>query len=381
MKTIWTIGKHSLKLLVNDRLAFIWMLLMPCFYIFIFGNVFRYDSDRSNAKAYLGIINNDRGILGEQFMNKLQSENISIDTLDSEPENPPTRYLTIPDSFTTTLLNKQEIKLVLKKRPDSDIEAEVTAEMGLTKAAYRLLADMTELSISDKEISTGNIKELDNREPLVKFTPSWSGKHKIIPSGYNFQVPANIVMFTLLITFIYAGSYLMEEKISGALRRIRIAPVSFYQLFLGKLLGVTFIALVQISLLLLVGRFAFGVYYGDSLFSLILLVFTFAVAVGSMGLCLGFVVKEEEKLIAISIILALSMSALSGCWWPAEVMPAWMQHAASVLPSGMAIRAFHHLISFGHGFESIWPYLLGLTGTAILFSLLFAVVLGRFVKD
>jgi len=381
MRNIWTIGKQSLRLLVNDRLAFIWMLLMPCFYIFIFGNVFRYQSDRSNAKAYLGIINQDKGILGQQFINKLQSENISIDTLDGEPEDPPTRYLTIPDSFTTTLLSGEKIKLVLKKRPDSDIEAEVTAEMGLTKAAYRLLADMTELSINNKEISVNNIEELDNREPLVNFTPSWSGKHKIIPSGYNHQVPANIVMFTLLITFIYAGSYLMEEKISGALRRIRIAPVSFYQLFLGKLMGVTFIALVQIFLLLIVGRFAFGVYYGDSLFSLILLVFTFAVAVGSMGLCLGFIVKEEEKLIAISIILALTMAALGGCWWPAEIMPAWMQHTASVLPSGMAISAFHHLISFGHGFESIWPYLLGLTGIAVLFSLLFAVVLGRLMRD
>ena len=104
-------------------------------------------------------------------------------------------------------------------------------------------------------------------------------------------------------------------------------------------------------------------------------------AVGSIGLCLGFVVKEDEKLIGLSIILVLTMSALSGCWWPAEIMPAWMQNAATVLPSGMAIKAFHQLISFGHGFESIWPYLLGLTGIAVLFSVLFAAVLGRFVKD
>jgi len=115
--------------------------------------------------------------------------------------------------------------------------------------------------------------------------------------------------------------------------------------------------------------------------SLLLLVFTFAVAVGCMGLCLGFVVKEEEKLIGLSIVLALTMSALSGCWWPAEIMPQWMQQAATVLPSGMAIKAFHHLISFGHGFEAIWPYLLGLTGIAVLFSVLFAAVLGRFIQD
>ncbi len=260
MRTIWTIAKLSLRLLVNDKMAFIWMLLMPCFYIFIFGNVFRYESDRSRFRAELGIINNDRGILSGQFIKKLQSENIGIDTLNSGPADFPVRYLIIPDSFTTVLLNKKKITLLLKKRPDSDPEAEATAEMAINKAIYRLLADMTELSLNKKEISIQNIEQLDSREPLVKFTPSYSGKHKIIPSGYNFQVPANIVMFTLLITFIYAGSYLMEEKISGALRRTKIAPVTFLQLFLGKLTGVTFIALAQIFLLLILGRVVFGEY-------------------------------------------------------------------------------------------------------------------------
>jgi len=129
--------------------------------------------------------------------------------------------------------------------------------------------------------------------------------------------------------------------------------------------------------LMLVGRFVFGVYYGSAPAALGIMVFGFVLAVGSMGLCLGYLIGEEEKLIAVSIILAIVLSALSGCWWPLEVTPGWMRTLASLLPSGMAMMAFHRLISYGYGFEAVWGHVLGLAGYSLLFSLLFARFLQR----
>ena len=69
---------------------------------------------------------------------------------------------------------------------------------------------------------------------------------------------------------------------------------------------------------------------------------------------------------------------MSGCWWPVEVTPGWMQKAALFLPSGLALKAFHRLISFGDGLKEVLPYILGEAVFAIVLSLIFAFILKKF---
>ena len=181
----------------------------------------------------------------------------------------------------------------------------------------------------------------------------------------------------MIMLFIFAGNSILEERKRGLFRRIQIGPVHFYELFLGKLLYVLLVGLSQVSILLIFGHFVFGVYYGHSPVSIILLILIYCIAVGSMGLCLGFIIKSEEKLLGIALVSALSMAALSGCWWPLEITPIWMQRLANFLPSGLALKAFHQLISYGRGFEAIWPHLLGLAGFGSVFSVLFAKMIAK----
>lgn len=137
----------------------------------------------------------------------------------------------------------------------------------------------------------------------------------------------------------------------------------------------------QITILLFIGRFLFGVFLGRSIFVLILLTLTFATSIGAMGLILGFLIRNAEKLLGISIITGLAMAALSGCWWPIEITSGWMQKASLFLPPGLALRAFHRLISSGDGLGDVLPYILGQAGFAIAFSLLFAFIFTRIRKS
>ena len=139
------------------------------------------------------------------------------------------------------------------------------------------------------------------------------------------------------------------------------------------MLGIT-----QSLLILGIGRFVFGIYLGSSLPALLLILITFILAIGSMGLCLGFTIRNPEKMLGTAILLGLAMSAISGCWWPIEITPDWMQKLALSLPTGMALKALHMLISFGKGFKDIIPYWLGLMGFSVFFSALLARFLVRF---
>ena len=354
------------------------MLLVPMLYIFIFGSAFRFESDPSKNKAYLGVLDKDGGFLSHLLIAGIQSQNILIDTLAEEPKEPPTRMLIIPDSFTVRSLKGEETTLEIVKQQGSNVEAEMAAKMAVRKSYMRLIADLVELKINDQPIDAAHIERLENREPLIKVSSRYAGKHKIIPGGFNQQVPANIVMFTLLIIFLAVGGMIIDEKRSGIIRRINVAPVSFGQLYAGKLAGATLIGVAQIGLLALIGRFVFGVYYGPSPPAFLLLALLFAASVAAIGLTLGMVVQSEEKIIAIGILLAITMSAISGCWWPVEISPPWMATIASLLPSGIALSGFHQLISYGRGVAAILPHLVKLALYTLVFAVIFARLLAAF---
>ncbi len=362
----------------RDKATLFWMFIMPVVYIFIFGSAFRGGNDPSRSWASLAVENRDAGFLSQRLIASIGSENVILDSLNSvfrpasgavvtdsasgRPGSELVRALIIPAGFTDSLLRGEKVHLVLRKCPDSNIEAEQTAIMAVRKASFRLLADAAETSASGKRITQKSLSGLDGRSPRVTVQTSYAGRHRVIPSGFSQQVPANIVQFGMIFLFVYAGSFIYEERRKGVLKRIRTAPVGFRQLFLSKLAGASTLGLFQAGLLLLIGRFAFGVYYGSSLPGLLLLVAAYCVCVAAMGLCLGFAVKEHDKLIGIAIVSGLFMAAVSGCWWPLEIAPAWMQKVALVLPSGIALRGLHLLISYGRGFEAVLPHIVGLAG-------------------
>lgn len=377
MRLIRVIGFQGIYSMMKDKMSFIWMLLVPCIYIFIFGSAFRGENNPSDSKAYLAVYNRDHGYLAAELLEGLKSENMRVDSLEAVPEEQPGRLLTIPENFTKNILQGKVDTLKFVRKPDMDLEAGMTVTMGIRKSYYIILAGLTELEMKGKRISAASLENLRTRPPLIQTTISYAGRHKIIPSGFNNQVPANIVQFTMMILFIFAGSTIMEERKKGLFRRIQIGPVHFYELFFGKLLYVFLVGLIQVAMLLVIGHFVFNVYYGSSPGALAILIIIYCLAIGSIGLCLGFFIKNEEKLLGIAITAALSMAALSGCWWPLEITPIWMQRLANFLPSGLALKAFHQLISYKRGFDAIWPNLLGLAGFAACFMILFARMIVR----
>ena len=381
MRAIWIIGRQGLQYLLKDRTAFIWFLLVPLMYIFVFGNAFRRESDPSKSKATLAVYNQDHGNLSKRLLTLLRSDNLQIDSLSQFPEQPRIRMLSIPDSFSVKLSAGEKVQLDFEARKDASSEATMTAQMNIRKSMYRMLADLTELKIHHQRADSAGFAGLDQRAPLVSVDAQYAGQHITIPRGFSQQVPAQIVQFTLIMLFIYSASSILEERNKGLLKRIKTSSVSFLQMYLGKMLYVFLLGITQVLLILIIGKFLFGVYYGSDPVALILVSVTYILSVGSIGLCLGFMIRNQEKLVGIAISSALCMAAMSGCWWPMEISPQWMQRFSLFLPSGLALKSYHMLISFGKGLGDIWPYTLALAGITVLFSGLFGLVLYRSQED
>ncbi len=160
------------------------------------------------------------------------------------------------------------------------------------------------------------------------------------------------------------------------LRRQSTLPVSRSQIFLGKLTGRLFLAGLQIGILLLAGRYLFGVSWGRSPAGLLLLVGSYAVAVAGLSTLLGALAQTVDQASSIGWILSMVLAALGGSWWPSEVMPAWLRAVGHAFPTAWAMDGFHALVSFGHGLEAVL-----LPASVLLgFGMLFAVLGARFLR-
>jgi ABC-2 type transport system permease protein len=213
-------------------------------------------------------------------------------------------------------------------------------------------------------------RELAGRERLVGLDVGTAGSGTPVPSGNAQSVPGILTMSVLMGTLIYGAVFLTMEKRDGTLRRQLCLPLSRAHVFTGKLLGRIFLAAAQIFLLLLAGKFVFGLPLEEYLAGLTLLMVCYALAVTGMSTLLGALVRTDEQAGSLGWIITMAMAGLGGCWWPSEVMPEWMWNAAHLLPTAWAMDGFHALISFGRGIEGVLLPCAVLAAFGVVFSLL-----------
>jgi len=140
-----------------------------------------------------------------------------------------------------------------------------------------------------------------------------------------------------------------NERRSGVLRRLAVNPVSRMELVFGKLYGLELLATVQIAFFMVAGQYLFGVKVFDNLFGIVVILLVFSWVAASLGVLIGSLIRAEEKVVGVGLLVALPMAALGGCWWPTEVVPAFLKAAALATPTGWALAGLHQLITFGGG--------------------------------
>jgi len=86
----------------------------------------------------------------------------------------------------------------------------------------------------------------------------------------------------------------------------------------------------------------------------------------ALGLVFSSLARNESRGLAAGVITANLLAAMGGCWWPIEVTPVGMQHAALLLPTGWAMDGLHKLISYGAAPAAVAPHTPALLGASLL---------------
>jgi ABC-type multidrug transport system permease subunit len=368
-RKVFLLGLNDLRLTLNDRASFLWMLLLPLAFMWFFGHL-GGGSDEP-LRITLTVENRDDGWLSQALLRELDTETLRLQPVEETTAEERVRTLVIPEGFTAGVLAGDQQTLELISEPKSNAEFGVGAQMHTVRVIARVLARLVELEAGDAGPPTPELfRSLGERPPLVRLQVSTAGRGRPVPSGRNQSVPGTLTFTVLMMTLIYGGVFLTLEKRTGMLRRQATLPVSRRQIFFGKLMGRLLVAGLQVIVLVLAGRFLFGISWGASPLGLALVLTTYTLAVAALSTLLGAVLRTPEQASGVGWLLSMVLAALGGCWWPSEVMPRWLWLGAHALPTAWAMDAFHSLISYGRGLEAVLLPGAVLTGFAMLFSIL-----------
>jgi len=374
MRSILNIGHQDLKVFLKDKSAFIWLFVIPLSFVYFMSFSSRPQGDPQDPRPALLVSNQDQGYMGGLFLEALGDQGVRPVT--SMEDGDPHKGLTIPIDFTEKVLGAQEVKMRFFNIGDrssmGDLRSElVEANLLRTVIAFNgyLLEHAT--NTGGRPLSENAVRRLMKKENPVSLESRFAGR-KPIPVGFNMSLPGIMVMYLLMNLLIFGGSSVATERRNGVLRRLSIQPVNTYQLVFGKLYGLMLLGCVQIAGFLLFGQFVFKVNIGDQLPGILVTLLAFAWVASSLGLLIGFLVKSDDKVVGLGIMISLPIAALGGCWWPMEIAPASFRSIAHITPSAWAMDSLHQLITFGGGFSSIIVPVSVLLGYGLVANLLAA---------
>ncbi|NOR53381.1 MAG: ABC transporter permease [Candidatus Aminicenantes bacterium] len=371
--TFWNIALIDLKLTVKDKTFFLWLLVFPLLFAFIFGLAFP-ESSEGIQKVTLNILDRDNSFLSKALLSELEDEKYTTNILKSE-EGKTIRTLIIPENFSSDIFEGKKVELILEKEADSNIEASQAAYSHILKGIIKILANLASLTPqSEKELE----EKYDEQrlERLVTLRSERAGKLRSIPAGFNHMIPSTSVMFILFTILMYGGIILLQERREGQLERIYLSPASFSSIIAGKWLSRLFLGMLQLVILFSAGKILFKTYLGNSIPALFLVALFFCGTIAGMSILLGSIIRKEEVLIVLNILIANLMAGLGGCWMPRELFPPGLKTASFIFPTAWTMDAFDKLIFFGYDLKSVSLNILIL----FLFSLVFFFLAVKFIK-
>jgi drug efflux transport system permease protein len=182
-----------------------------------------------------------------------------------------------------------------------------------------------------------------------------------------FVVPGLLGIILSNILIIVTAMAIVREREHGTLEQLIVTPLQRSEIMLGKIAPYVLVGLVQITAVLIVGRFLFHVPIRGSLVMLYAASLIFIVANLGLGLLISTVAKNQSQAMQVSVFILLPNVLLSGFMFPREAMPDGARWIGLLLPLTYFLQVIRGIVLKGVGLIELWPQTLALIGFAVLF--------------
>lgn len=147
-------------------------------------------------------------------------------------------------------------------------------------------------------------------------------------------------------------------------------PIHPLELIIGKLVPYIFVGLVQITIILGLGRLVFDVPFQGELISLVAVTLPFIAANLTLGLLFSTLAATQMQAMQMTFFVMLPSILLSAFMFPFDAMPALARYIADTLPATHFMRLIRAVFLRGAHASQLLPDILWLLGfTAIMLTI------------
>ncbi|MFL1675018.1 ABC transporter permease [Paenibacillus thiaminolyticus] len=194
------------------------------------------------------------------------------------------------------------------------------------------------------------------------------------PDSFGYYAIAMTTMIALYSVF-SAGYLFRGERIRHTSIRLMAAPIGKGEIFIGKVIGSTFINLLCVLLVVLFSKFAFHADWGTHYGMIFLVLLTEVLLAVSLGLAISFLFQGEGSQGLIMMFTQVA-SFLGGAYFPISEMEGYMDWLSNLSPLRWANTALTEIIYAGDAAAG-WPVIGLNTGIAALFLFIAIIFMHR----
>jgi ABC-2 type transport system permease protein len=168
------------------------------------------------------------------------------------------------------------------------------------------------------------------RAPALVFQPQSVDSASL--TYIDFLLPGIVALSIMISAVIGLSTVLVNWRQRGILRRLKLTPIPLAEFFAARVTASLVVAIMQVAVLLLFGRVAFGVHISATAWAAIPVALAGCLCFLAMGFAIGSIVSDPETGDAVGNVVTNPMMFLSGTFFPVAAMPIYIQQIARVLP-------------------------------------------------
>jgi len=339
---------HSLRIAWKDllevfrnRMGLVLLILMPIFMMVMVGYI--YPSDSSVSNVTVALVNEDVGYGGYTnasstliaILNTVTSNTDMITLTDAASfddlramiqKGDVDAGIMISSDFTSNIMNGQQGTITLVT-DQSNMQMSATLEVVLEE-----VFDQLGTSLAQQNVQSLGVDPSNSLAVVQPYNVETQGAIEGEFTYFDFVAPGIIAMTVMMSVMTGLPVAISEERESGTLDGMMVAPISRTSVILGKTLAQIGRGLLQGLIIIAIAVTLFGVTIHGSIllvFALLLLcVFSFV----GLGIVLTSFTKDQETATMLMSTIMFPMMFLSGVFFPVEQMPWFMQAISKCLP-------------------------------------------------
>lgn len=180
-----------------------------------------------------------------------------------------------------------------------------------------------------------------------------------------FIVPALVATLAFIPAISISLLSVARDRELGNLDQLVVAPISMFEIVLGKVLPPVFAGMVASVIVFTLAIYAFQVPFTGSLGVLFFSLFAFVFAASGFGLAISVCCSTQQQSLMAMFTLTVPMMITSGFITPVENMPQILQYFAELNPLKHIMVAAHGSFLRGMSWDEAWRSILPLVAMGV----------------